>query len=110
MISFFVGTLGAIIALVGWFGFHAVIPLLIGTALYIIETIMEWERLNFNAKIFDIVIFTIGSVIAIIYASAPWYVGGMIAIAIYNLILSVIGIVEMFTFLQYKNCRNRKDK
>lgn len=90
-----IGLAGAVTALIGWFGFHSVIALFIGTALYIVETIIEWRNLNSNAKILDIVIFAIGSIVAVSFTSAQWYIGGMVAIAIYNLIISIIGFVTM---------------
>ena len=42
MLSFFIGLIGVLIALIGWFGFGSVIALIVGTALYIVETIIEW--------------------------------------------------------------------
>ena len=98
MISMLIGVFGAVIALGGWFGFHSVAALIIGTAMYIIETIMEWNSLNTNAKMMDIVIFVIGSIIAIIFTSAPWYVGGMVAVAIYGAIMSMCGLILTLRF------------
>lgn len=98
MISMLIGVLGTVIALGGWFGLHSVAALIIGTAMYIIETIMEWESLNTNAKIMDIVIFAIGSIVAIIFTSTSWYVGGMVAVAIYSAITSVCGLIFTLRF------------
>lgn len=98
MISFLIGLVGAVVALVGWFGFKSVILLIVGTVLYIIETAMEWRELNANAKKLDIVIFVIGCIVAAIFTPAPWYVGGMVAIAIYSLITGVVGLVSMLKF------------
>ncbi len=99
MISFLLGLIGAVIALVGWFGFHSIVLLIIGVGLYIIETVMEWQKLNANAKKLDIVIFAIGCIIAALFTSAAWYVGGMVAIAIYSLITGVISLIAMLKFL-----------
>ena len=84
-----IGLIGSVVALVGWFGFHSVITLIIGTVIYIIETIIEWKELNMGAKLFDILLFVIGSIIALI-VKTPFYIGGMIAIAIYSAIISII--------------------
>ena len=99
MISFLLGLIGAVIALVGWFGFHSIVLLIIGVGLYIIETVMEWQKLNANAKKLDIVIFAIGCIIAALFTSAAWYVRGMVAIAIYSLITGVISLIAMLKFL-----------
>jgi len=98
MISFFVGLVGAITALVGWFGFQSVTFLIIGTVLYVVETLMEWQALNSNAKKVDIIIFTVGAIVAVLFTSVPWYVGGMVAIAIYSLVMGVIGLIGMLKF------------
>ena len=92
MISMLIGLAGALLALIGWFGFHSTTLLIIGTALYLVETVLEWKNLNSSAKVLDVVIFGIGSIIAIAFTATPWYVGGMIAISIYSLILGVLGI------------------
>lgn len=88
MISFLIGLAGAVIALVGWFCFNSVALLAVGTILYLIETIIEWNNLNTNAKVLDIVIFAVGSIVGALLTSVQWYVAGMIAIAVYNLIRS----------------------
>ena len=93
-----IGLVGAAIALAGWFGFQSIILLIVGTAMYIIETAMEWEALNSNAKALDIVIFAVGSIVSVIFTSVPWYVGGMVAIAIYSLIMGVIGLIGILKF------------
>lgn len=98
MFSFLIGLVGSVIALVGWFGFKSVILLIVGTALYVIETAIEWHELNVNSKKLDIVIFIIGCAVAAIFTSAPWYVGGMIAIAIYSLIMGVFGLASILKF------------
>ena len=98
MISFLIGLVDAVVALEGWFVFKSVKLLLIGTILYIIETLLEWRELNTNAKKLDIVIFVIGCVVAASLTLAPWYVGGMVAIAIYSLIVGAIGMISMLKF------------
>lgn len=95
MVSFFIGLVGAIIALVGWFGFKSVTFLIVGMVLYIIETAIEWRELNANAKMLDIVVFIIGCAVAAVFTSAPWYVGGIVAIAIYSLFLRIVGLISM---------------
>lgn len=96
MFSFLFGLVGSIIALIGWFKFHSVLLLIIGTILYIVETVIEWQSLNSNAKKVDVAVFIIGALIAAFATEAPWYVGGMIAIAIYSLIISIFSIAQLF--------------
>lgn len=100
MFSFLIGSLGSIIGLVGWFGFKSVVMLVIGTAFYVIETVVEWKDLNTNAKLHDLVVFGIGSFIAAVFTSAPWYVGGMVAILINSLFLSIFGIIRLISFFK----------
>ena len=51
MLSLLIGTIGSIVALVGWFGFKSLVILLIGTLGYIIETFLERDSLEKNAII-----------------------------------------------------------
>ena len=66
MISFLLGAAGSIIALVGWFGFHSLPALVIGTFLYILETILDSPMLQPQAYLADAGIFVIGGVISVI--------------------------------------------
>ena len=91
MIGIILGAIGALVALIGWFGFKSVVCLIVGTSLYIIETLVEWKELNAGAKIVDIIIFAIGSIIAIIIKT-PFYIGGMIAINCYSAIMSLLSV------------------
>jgi|GEM_PF-4378024 len=95
MISFLVGLGGACLSLIGWFGFRSIILLLVGTALHLVETLIEFKQLTASAKMMDIVIFAIGCIVALFIASIPWYVGGILAIAIYSLITSIIGLIML---------------
>lgn len=97
MVSFIVGLIGAIIGLVGWFAFHSVLLLIVGTALYIVETIMEWKELNAGAKLVDVIVFIIGSVIGVITKS-PFYIGGMVAINIYSGVMAIISLIPFLSF------------
>ena len=96
MLSFFVGLIGVLIALIGWFGFESVIALIVGTALYIVETIIEWKNLNQGARVIDVVIFVIGAIIALI-VKTPFYIGGMIALNIYSGITTLFSIPMIIT-------------
>ena len=91
MVSFFIGLIGSVIALVGWFAFDSIISLIIGVSLYVIETIIEWKNLNTGAKVVDIIVFIIGSIIAL-FIKTPFYIGGMIAIAIYSGVLALFSL------------------
>ena len=95
MISFLIGFPGALTALIGWFGFHSVTALIVGTALYIVETTLEWRNLNAGAKAIDVFIFAFGSAIAALFTSAQWYIGGMIARARYSIVIGTIGLITM---------------
>lgn len=97
MITMIIGLVGALIGLIGWFGFHSVFALIIGTALYFIETIIEWKNLNVNAKTLDMIIFVVGCVVSI-FISLPWYIGGMVAINIYSAIVTILGIFPILVF------------
>lgn len=86
------GLLGAIVGLVGWFGFKSVLLLVIGTVFYLIETIIEWKNLNAGAKMTDVIIIIIGCIIGL-FIKTPWYVCGMIAINIYSAIMNILGSI-----------------
>ena len=102
MISFAIGLIGALVALIGWFGFHSLFALIIGTALYVLETLMEIKELNGNAIGTDFLIFAIGAAIGF-FMHIPFYIGGMIAIAIYNLIISIVSIPTLIAEIHEKN-------
>ena len=104
MLSFFLGLFGVILSFVGWFGFKSFTMLLVGSLFYIIETIMEWKSLNIGAKFVDLIIFIIGSIVALI-VKTPFYIGGMIAINIYSgimVLFSLPMIVEQLKFILKK--------
>ena len=99
MLSFFIGLIGVLIALIGWFGFNSLVLLIAGTLLYIVETIIEWKHLNRGSKVIDIVIFIIGAIIALI-VKTPFYIGGMIAINIYSGVTALFSIPMIITQLK----------
>ena len=96
MLSFFIGFLGAIIGVVGWFAFGSVAALVIGFVAYIIETIMESKELNGNAKMLDIVIIAIGCIVGLFVKSVPFYVMGLIFINVYSLLMGILGLTAVF--------------
>ena len=100
MLSFFIGLIGSLIALIGWFAFDSIIALIIGVLLYVIETIIEWRNLNTGAKIVDIIIFIIGSIVAL-FIETPFYIGGMIAIAIYSGIMALLSLPMIIQQLKF---------
>lgn len=104
MLTFLLGLIGSIIALIGWFGFKSVILLIVGTLMYVIETILEWKDLNAGAKGLDVVIFVIGCVVAL-FGKIPFYVGGMVAVNCFSALMSLLGlpayITEMRMFLKF---------
>lgn len=91
MISFLIGLAGTLIALVGWFGYHSLVALIIGTVLYLIETIMQLRELNQNAIAFEVIIALIGCLVSSFF-HVPFYVGGMVAINLYSAIITLFGI------------------
>ena len=95
--SYLIGLLGSVLSLGGWFGFHSAILLVIGTLLHIVETLIEWKRLYVNAKMLYLFLFAIGCIVAL-FLSIPWYVGGMLAIAIYGLIIGIASLLLSIHF------------
>lgn len=92
MISFVVGLIGVIVALVGWFGFHSLAALIVGTLFYVIESLIEWKKLNANAKLLDFFVIIIGCVIALALKT-PFYIGGMLALNIYSGITILLSLL-----------------
>lgn len=89
--SFLIGVVGVLISLIGWFGFHSLFLLILGTVLYIIETILEWKELNTGAVITDLIIFGIGSFVSNI-TKTHFYIGGMIAVNCYSAIMCLFAL------------------
>lgn len=91
MLAFLIGLAGVLTALIGWCGYKSVLLLAIGTSLYFVETLMEWKNLNMNAKILDLFIFAIGSVVALFF-NLPFYIGGMLAINFFSALLALFAL------------------
>ena len=102
MFSYFLGLIGAIIALVGWFGFHSLPMLIVGTICYVIETIIEWTDLNRGAKAIDVVVFGIGCIVGAFIQSVPFYIVGLIAINIWSIIISLITLPGIIAEIKYR--------
>lgn len=104
MFTFLLGLIGALIALIGWFGFKSVALLIVGTLLYVIETILEWKDLNAGAKGLDVVIFVVGCLVSL-FIKTPFYIGGMVAINCFSALMSLLGlptyINEMRMFFRF---------
>ena len=94
------GIVGSLIALIGWFVFHSLPMLIVGTVCYIIETLLEWKSLNTGAKCVDVFIFGIGALIAL-FVKAPFYIGGMIALNCYSAFVSVISLPGLIMSIIY---------
>lgn len=94
----------AIAALIGWFGFKSVTLLIIGTGIYVIDTILRWQDLNAGAKLLDWSIFAVGCIVAS-FLKIPFYIGGMFAINCYSFLLS---IPEMLLFISFLKSLNKK--
>ena len=91
MFSFFIGLIGVLTALIGWFGYKSLTLFVVGTALYFVETLLEWKSLNANAKKLDIIIFIVGSIIAL-FINLPFYIGGMLALNFYSALMTLISL------------------
>ena len=102
MFSYFLGLIGSIVALVGWFGFHSLPLLIIGTVCYVIETIIEWKKLNAGAKAFDLIVFGIGCIIGAFIKSVPFYIVGLIAINCWSIIMSLITLPGVIAEIKYR--------
>lgn len=89
------GTIASVIGIICWFSSKSIVMLLVGVGLYAIETVLEWKDLNANAKKMDVLVFFIGCLIGWLCSSAPWYVGGLIALCGYSAIMGLIGFVNM---------------
>ena len=94
MISMIIGLVGNLLAVIGWFGFRSLIALIVGTILYLIETIMEWNELNPSAKMTDLVMFGLGCLVSL-FAPLPWYICGLLAINIYGLVTGLGSLIMM---------------
>ncbi len=97
--SFFIGLIGVLISIIGWFGFHSLLLLIIGTIFYIVETILQWRNLNIGAKVVDLIIFGIGCLVSIILGN-PFYIGGMIAINCYSAIMCLFSLPMYVDYLK----------
>ena len=91
MLAFFIGLAGVLTSLIGWFGHKSALLLAIGTSLYFVETLMEWKTLNMNAKKLDLLIFAVGSVVAL-FVNLPFYIGGMLAINFYSALMTLFAL------------------
>lgn len=92
--SMFLGLFGSIIILVGWFGFQSEIAIIVGIGLYVLETILEWEKLNASAKAVDVFIFFIGFSIGL-FIDTPAWICGLIAVSIYSLLMGLVTLPMM---------------
>lgn len=97
--SFLIGVVGVLISLIGWFGFHSLLLLILGTVFYIIETILEWKELNSGAKRIDLIVFCIGCLVSILIKT-PFYIGGMIAINCYCAIMCLFSLPMYIKYLK----------
>lgn len=91
MFASLIGLAGVLTALIGWYGHKSVLLLVIGTGLYLVETLMEWKNLNINAKKLDLFIFALGSVVSL-FTNLPFYIGGMLAINFYSALMTLFAL------------------
>ena len=86
--------IGCLVGLIGWFVKKSAILLLIGFALTMVEKIAEWKNYNAGARKTEILIFAIGCIIGF-FTRVPFWVGGLIASLIYDLVISFFGFVML---------------
>lgn len=91
MFSFLIGLIGVLTALIGWFSYKSVTLLFVGTVLYLVETLLEWKELNANAKKLDVILFVIGSIVAL-FIGQPFYIGGMLVLNFHSAIMILISL------------------
>ena len=96
MLGFLFGFIGAIVSLVGWFGFKSTTLLIVGFLGYVIETIIEWKSLNAQAKTMDVIVFAVGSIVGLII-KVPFWICGLVALSIYSLIIGLISLPSMLS-------------
>lgn len=94
MLSFAIGICGALISLIGWFTFHSLPMLIMGTFLFFIETAMEWNQLNSGAKKLNFIIIIIGCIVGL-FLNMPIYISAMLAINIYSALTALLAIISM---------------
>lgn len=92
-ISYILGWGSPFIALVGYFTSDEPLTLIIGLIMYLMELGIEWKRLNAGAKFVDGLIFVVGSIVSVFLGKA-FYIGGIIALEVYSLVVSVISLPE----------------
>lgn len=98
MLAFWLGLLGPIVALVGWFGFHSLPALLIGTLCYVAEVLLECRRNGFSDRGTDIVVFVFGCIAGCFIPDVPWYICGAVASNFYNIYMTLLAMVLQFFF------------
>ncbi len=94
MIFMILSTIGAVVGLIGWFVKKSVILLLIGFALTWVEKFSEWKNYNTGARKTEILIFVIGCAVGS-FIKVPFLVGGMIASLIYDVLISLFGVIVL---------------
>ena len=91
-IATFIGTVGSIIGLIGWFGFRSIVILLLGLVLYLVELLMGWTELTVAAHVLDIIVFGIGCIVGA-FTKTEFYIVGIIAVLLFSAVLGIVGFV-----------------
>ena len=94
MIFMILSAIGAVVGLIGWFMMKSVNLLLIGFALSWVEKFAEWKNYNAGARKTEILIFVIGCAVGA-YTRVPFWVGGMIASLIYDVLISLFSVIVL---------------
>lgn len=102
MFSMILGFAGTLISIIGWFVFSSEYALIFGILLFLIETCMEWNKLNTSAKLLDLTVFIIGYMLGGYFNIESW-ISGMVFISIYNFIISIFSIITMLSFVSTMN-------
>lgn len=94
MLVMLLSLIGSLLGVIGWFVKKSVVLLLVGFALTLVEMVTEWKNYNSGAKSLNIVLFIIGSIIGK-FAHIPFWAGGLLALLIYDLIISIFGVAML---------------
>ena len=103
MISFLIGIAGSVIGLVGWFNSYDLIWLVLGTIAVLIEQILEEDNLSSKAKTQNLSAFVVGAVAVSFSRYYPWDIGGLLAVIIWNIFISILGVLFfIYRYNKYK--------
>ena len=107
MISMLIGIAGLFVSFIGWFAYRSVTMLIVGSALYGIETVLGlfFGELKFGSLWVDVGSFAIGAFIAK-FTKYPMWIGGLLGLNFYSLVMTIIGTVS-FVLVAFSKSKNK---